>query len=341
MAKTKYITDHVKSKQLRLAQRTLIEDWQKEPKATRLSQNQFAKKLHCSSSTLANELKRGREPYLSKKGKTKYHRYSAAYAEEKYKAKRLNQHKTSFLHKHPAFKARLLELLTPKPGVKRKSVGVALFMLREEFDELPCERTIYYDVYHGLFPELLDILTRYKKHEKFITPDYKKHLGMPITERPDAVNERKEFGHWEIDLVIGTRAKGEVLLTILERTTNFYIVRRCANKEAETINREVRDIMKSYGKKNFKTITSDNGSEFSNLHKLRGVSVYFCHPFCSWEKGANERHNRMLREFIPKGKRIEDFTPFQVISAMTQINEYPRRSKKFKTPRELFDAKTA
>ena len=89
----------------------------------------------------------------------------------------------------------------------------------------------------------------------------------------------------------------------------------------------------------YKTITTDNGSEFSRLSELEQESktkVYYAHPYSSYEKGSNERHNGLLRHFFPKGKRIDSFSDEDVSDAENWINSMPRKLLQYKTPKTLF-----
>ena len=90
----------------------------------------------------------------------------------------------------------------------------------------------------------------------------------------------------------------------------------------------------------FKTITADNGSEFERLSELEkyGVGVFFAHPYSSWERPQNERHNRLFRRYVPKGQSIENYSAEQILSFADEMNAYPRRILGYRTPEELFDA---
>ncbi len=90
----------------------------------------------------------------------------------------------------------------------------------------------------------------------------------------------------------------------------------------------------------FKTITSDNGSEFAELAKLEDntkTKVYFAHPYSSWERGSNERHNGLLRRFIPKGKRIGKYTSDDILLTADWCNLLPRKILGYKSPDDLFE----
>ena len=106
-----------------------------------------------------------------------------------------------------------------------------------------------------------------RKRSKVTPKATKKILGKSIEKRPECINDRSEFGHWEIDLMLGRKTKGEaVVMTLVERQTRFAIAVKLANKQAETINRAVKSLLSQYP---IRSITSDNGSEFSSLSDLK------------------------------------------------------------------------
>ncbi|MGV4554516.1 IS30 family transposase, partial [Ornithobacterium rhinotracheale] len=123
-----------------------------------------------------------------------------------------------------------------------------------------------------------------------------------IEERPQVVNERKEFGHWEGDLVEGKNHKG-YLLTLTERVSRFLFVKYIPNKTADVVARAIIDVLLPY-KKVVKSITVDNGLEFSNhdivSNKLQ-AQIYFTNPYSSWQKGQIEHMNKLIRQYVKKG----------------------------------------
>lgn len=134
------------------------------------------------------------------------------------------------------------------------------------------------------------------------------------------MDERQDFGHWECDLVLGSRSKDEVLLTLVERKTRCSLIRKLPNKESASVIaafRKLKDGMfRGCFSRVFLSITTDNGSEFSSLSELEKLShtrIYYAHPYCSSDKGTNENHNGLFRRFLPKGKK----------SRITQWNTFP------------------
>ena len=143
-------------------------------------------------------------------------------------------------------------------------------------------------------------------------------------------------------MVIGSSRKDHALMTLLERTTRYYKVIRLPDKSAQSVMNAFSALKSEYGERFssvFKTITTDNGSEFSRLTELEQESetkVYFTHPYSSYEKGSNERHNGLLRHFFPKGKRIDSFSDEDISDAENWINSMPRKILQYKTPKTLF-----
>nr|WP_170170050.1 IS30 family transposase [Vagococcus elongatus] len=140
---------------------------------------------------------------------------------------------------------------------------------------------------------------------------HKKELGKSIDQRPSLINTRKTFGHWEIDSVIGSKSKDDnALLTLVERKTRYMITIVLDDHTEESVCHALKQLVKKFGQtlftQVFKSITADNGSEFSSLDDtLKHLSdIYFAHPYLSWERGTNERHNGLLRQFVPKGTPI-------------------------------------
>ena len=213
-------------------------------------------------------------------------------------------------------------------------------------EETVCTKTLYRYVDLGLLsiknidlPEKLQRNTKRHKCRK-----NRKILGKSIEERPEAIDMRKEFGHWEIDSVLGKKGEKEAtVIALTERKYRKSIWLKVEDHSTESVDKALNELLKNFGEKSsevFKTITADNGSEFANLSRLeaKGIGVYFTHPYTSCEKGTVERHNRMLRRFIPKGKSIDDYTADEIMIFADIINGLPRKFLGYQTPDELFDS---
>ena len=149
-----------------------------------------------------------------------------------------------------------------------------------------------------------------------------------------------------IDLPLKVRRRKRrhnVILTLVERLTRKYIAIKIEGKTTSSVSKAMEYLKNYYGDKFsqiFKTITSDNGSEFAELAKLEDntkTKVYFAHPYSSWERGSNERHNGLLRRFIPKGKRIGKYTSDDILLTADWCNLLPRKILGYKSPDDLFE----
>lgn len=204
-----------------------------------------------------------------------------------------------------------------------------------------CKATIYNYIHDGIFLNLTendmiyDTKKRKKKHEKRTL--YDKTGKKVIDERPKEIEDRDIYGHWEMDTVYSGKDKSKTALLVLsERMTREELIIKIKNRESETVLKAINGIERKMGarafKDKFKSITADNGSEFA-LHKEIERScisagfrttVYFCHPFCSSERGTNENTNKLIRKYIPKGADIGKYTTAQIKDFENEINNYPR-----------------
>nr|WP_049783546.1 IS30 family transposase [Heyndrickxia coagulans] len=147
--------------------------------------------------------------------------------------------------------------------------------------------------------------------------------------------------------VIGKKTKDQALLTLTERKTRKEIILRVTAKDSLSVSEVISQLKVSYGNrfsKVFKTITADNGSEFADL----GLSVekdltevYFTHPYTSCERGTNERHNGLIRRFIPKGRPISSVADETITYVENWRNHLPRKVLNYRTPEECFQIELA
>ena len=162
-----------------------------------------------------------------------------------------------------------------------------------------------------------------------------------IETRPNEINSRQIFGHFELDTIISKRnGQHDCLLTITERKTRYEMIFRLHSKSSDEVVKKINQIksfMNKHYNKVFKSFSTDNGSEFSDFLGIISNSktkIYFCHPYCSCEKGTNEKHNSMIRYFIPKGSLIESISDDQLNKIAYWMNNYPRKILNYKTPLE-------
>ena len=169
--------------------------------------------------------------------------------------------------------------------------------------------------------------------------------GTSIERRPEIVSTRQTFGHWELDSVIGkAKGKRQSLLVLTERMTRYEVILRVPNKTSSATVRALDKILKKFPENTFQTITVDNGSEFQDCHGMehdksgnKRLTVYYCHPYTSCERGSNEHNNRIIRRFFPKGKSLRKITQADCDHAATEMNDMPRKILGYTTARELFE----
>jgi IS30 family transposase len=218
-----------------------------------------------------------------------------------------------------------------------------------------CTKTLYNYIEKGVIPgvsnESLWEKRKRKKGAKGAGRRARKRCvrGQSIEQRPPGVDSREDFGHWEMDLVVGPkRATNAALLTLIERKHRRIIIHKIPNKTQASVLKALKAIERHYGARRFrdifKSITVDNGSEFldvdaleaSEFSKQKRTQIFYAHPYSSWERGSNENVNRMIRRFVAKGRDIGGFTKQKILEIETWINDYPRRILNFMTPNDLF-----
>ncbi|MCL1803187.1 MAG: IS30 family transposase [Eubacteriaceae bacterium] len=209
-----------------------------------------------------------------------------------------------------------------------------------------CTKTVYKYISAGLMEtkttDLPNMLKRRPSRKAQAARKNKTKLGKGIEERPQEAEGRQAFGHWEGDLIIGSKSgQDEALLTLTERLTRYTLVWRLLSRQALDTAAGLLQAICHIGANAFKTVTLDNGSEFAGVSEALGglgIEAYFCHPYSSWEKGSVERHNAMVRQYVPKGAAISQTSDGRLLEAEEHMNTLPRKLLGYKTPEEIFDA---
>jgi IS30 family transposase len=242
----------------------------------------------------------------------------------------------------------------------RESPAVVVFRMRENgMKGAVCTKTLYnYIDVGGLIDgvsneSLWEKRKRKRNKRKTVRRHRKKYTNrQSIEKRPEHVNNREKFGHWEIDLILGPKGSKATLLTLIERKTRKVIMRKLKNKTNREVVRELNRIERELGavkfRKMFKSITADNGSEFLNVEELQNsvrsgkcrTCLFYAHPYASWERGSNENVNKMIRRFIAKGTKIEKFSRARIKGIEQWINNYPRKIIGFSSSKEVFEKET-
>jgi len=167
--------------------------------------------------------------------------------------------------------------------------------------------------------------------------------NLPVIEdRPKIVKKRKELGHWEDDFVLAQKVK-PCVKTVNELLSGLYLIGKSNGKKAKDGDAVLFEKLKKIPNQYLKTLTRDNGSENSNYQEVEsvlGIKVYYANPYHSWERGANENANGLLRRFFPKGTDWSKISEENLFKAEYLINNRPRKRLNWKTPVEVFFEKT-
>lgn len=158
-----------------------------------------------------------------------------------------------------------------------------------------------------------------------------------IEQRPAVVDRRSRIGDWEGDTVIGKGHQG-VLVTLVERKSRYTLACPLKSRHSVGVTQAIIGLLRPH-KERCKTLTFDNGKEFAEhefIAKCLEAKVYFAHPYCSWERGLNENHNGLLRQYFPKDSSLLEVTHDEVNDAIYQLNHRPRKCLDYRTPHEVF-----
>lgn len=306
------------------------------------SNRAIARELHCSPTTVGNELRRGTPSRKSSRGRAPG--YSAKLGQAMYRSNRGRCHKPHKVTSRTPFVRWVAQQVREHRWSLDACVGYARLQRLFKETEMVCTKTLYNELWAGQLPlslfEVPNALKRRRTKEN--NHINKRPKGRSIEERPAEVANRVVPGHWEADTVVGLRkGKEAVVLTLVERVTNHYIAIRISGRTSPAVQAAMLDLRAEFGERFssvFKTITTDNGPEFEDFAEVEqwGTKVFFAHPYSSWERPVNERHNGMLRAFLPKGASIEKYSAEQVLAFADEMNGHPRKRLGYQTPEELF-----
>lgn len=338
-------------KQLKFADRLKIEALLK----AKHSKREIADILHVHRSTIYNEIKRGQYEHTNSDLTTEM-RYSPDIAQKKCE-ENLRVRGTQLKIGNDLEYAQYLEDKIVNEDYSPSAVlGELKAQGKEgEFKTTICTTTLYNYIDKGIFLNLtnknLPVKKKTKrKYHKVQRQQARANAGTSIEKRPDEIDERQEFGHWEMDSVIGKRGKSKNALIVLsERKTRHEIMFKVKDHSASEVVKRLDLLERKWGAlfpQVFKSITVDNGSEFAFCEEMeksadgesKRTSLYYCHPYSSWERGTNENTNKMVRRKVPKGSNFDDKTDAEIQEIEDWINSYPRKILNYHASKELFEA---
>lgn len=310
---------------------------------------EIAKQVGICLRTLQYELKRGAYEHVTKQDTFWYGvryiknvKYSASIAHERYKLACTAKGRPLKIGNDFEF-VRYIE-----NRVKQEKISACAILGQIKREQMPfktqiSKTTLYRYIGNGIFDNIYLGKRKKKTYRKAMK---KAPRGTSIEKRPIEIKERNTFGHWEMDCVCGSTKA--TLLVLSERLTRKEIIFKMENQKAVSVVKCLNMLERKFGKqfKNvFKTITVDNGNEFADhigieksiYGKGKRTQVYYCHPYCSCERGTNERLNREIRRLIPKGSNLADYSNADIQKVENWVNNYPRQVLGFATSGELFN----
>ena len=222
-------------------------------------------------------------------------------------------------------------------------------MIHERAPLRVCQETIYRYIYskEGQREDLWWYLpthrvarrprrTRRRREPKF-------HRDVSILFRPDDVAHRRQFGHWEADLMLFKQKLGQTNVTsLVERVSRFTVILKNPNKRTKPVMGKIMSAIKDLPLVARRSITFDRGTEFVSWPHLQaeiGTQTWFCDPSSPWQKGTVENTNRRLRRWLPRKRDIRQCTDHDMKVICDRLNNTPRKCLGWKTPAEVFREK--
>lgn len=249
----------------------------------------------------------------------------------RYKAGIYKKRKIDINKKHEIF----LNYLYNHYNYKNHSIEVCIHMFKKRYKGVRCPSI--QQVYNWINEGKIDINKRdlcYKKHRsnkssmmKHTKWNFDNKTVLPISLRPKYINKRNELGHLEIDSILGKKNEYSSIISIVDRCSRRVWLIKAQYKNEYYINKLIYEYIKKEDIK-VKSITVDNGLEFNVLGicaKKLGVKLYKCDPYCSFQRGTNERTNALVRRWIPKGSSLKLVPQIYLDDICFEINTMPRK----------------
>lgn len=293
------------------------------------SKKEIAIAIGTSYETIRREIKRGQCTQLDGRSWTYYASYSADIAHTDYVDKSSHKGRHDKLGDHHDYAAFIAHKI-----IKNKySVDAALTAAKQaNFSFSVSRTTLYRYIDRGYLAADNSFLPQGKRAKKIRPKRQAARCAYRSIERRDI--SRNDVGHWEMDTVVGKpKGKSECLLVLTEHHSRQELIikmsTRTASNTVQALNSLSRKFERAFSTI-FKTITMDNGVEFSNARGIefyketQRTTVFYCHPYASYERGSNENANKLIRRHIPKGQSMTKVTRAKAKEIQHWMNYYPR-----------------
>ena len=209
-------------------------------------------------------------------------------------------------------------------------------------------RSLFIQARGALKKELLEHLRRTRamrrsRHHTQKTDNHGRITDLvSISERPATVEDRAIPGHWEGDLLFGSR--NSQIATLVERHTRYVMLVRVSSKDTETVINALIKNAHKLPQELYKSLTWDRGKEMADHKRFTlatDIKVYFCDPQNPWQRGTNENTNGLLRQYFPKGTDISAYSQAKLNAVARKLNNRPRKTLNYETPAERFGQSVA
>ena len=311
----------------------------------------------CSNADIGRVIGRDRSTVMRelRRGRTLFSQYLAVFGQRYYSSAReragLNRRKFGPALRSPAWLClkQSLDLgWSPEQLSHRLRTGVLPEGPLSDFSLSVSHETIYRAIY-DLPPslqrrELVKQLRQSRAGRRKRRRGAQRFSGLldirPISQRPAAINCRKQAGHWEGDLLKGASGTSTVIITLVERVTRLLRLVKLPNAASATMLNGLQSRLASEPPGMRRTLTYDRGTEMA-LHKdvetSLGIKVYFCNAYSPWQRGTNENTNGLLRQYLPKGADLALVSQARLARIEWLLNNRPRKVLGFRTPQEAYD----
>ena len=316
--KQEYNSKVVKSKHLTSSERGKIETYVE----AKMSISEIARKMGRAKSTICVEIRRSR--YNG--------RYDANIAHKRAQKRRKES------HKHTKWRDVNLLNFIEKHLKKRWSPEIISMQLKKEKGWKFSHSSIYTLIKKHRPEWMKYLINKGRKRRKLTHPASAKFIPerVSIDKRPEIVGTRERFGDWEADTVVSCRGGKACLAVFVERKTRMYLIKKMKDKSAAEM---LAATIRALGNYHVKTISYDNGTENANhiyANNILNCKSFFCNPYHSWEKGAIENRNKILRQFLPKGTNFDLISEDEILNIQNAINGRPMKALAWHSPAQAF-----